>query len=244
MNAAFPVRGTLGAEASDRERSDRSLVLGGGDLVADALRVDRVEIHPQRRIQRVVGRVIILDARDAEVWRVVAGVDNDAGDRRLADLCDEFRRKRLEFLGDQVRIPAAFNIEHPFVVEVEARLETVVGAEDLEREPRGNDLSDRGWNERLIGVLREQLIALGIHHEHDRRWGKGRNLLLEISQSRGGHQQQGKGEQARPHGDSSGGRRASNLRSQVDETQALRHQDHIISPFSSQRPPNAEARRS
>ena len=43
------------------------LLLRGDHLVADALGVDRVEIHRQRRIQRVVSRVIILDAGDAQV---------------------------------------------------------------------------------------------------------------------------------------------------------------------------------
>ena len=66
-DAAVSVRGAFRAEPGDRDRGDRSLLLRGDHLVADALGVDRVEIHRQRRIQRVVSRVVILDAGDAQV---------------------------------------------------------------------------------------------------------------------------------------------------------------------------------
>src|ERR1700733_4647229 len=49
-DAAFSVRWTLRAESGDRDRGDRSLRLRGDHLVADALGVDRVEIHPQRPV--------------------------------------------------------------------------------------------------------------------------------------------------------------------------------------------------
>src|SRR6202043_1743680 len=52
-DAALSDRWTLRAEPSDRERGYRSLPLRGAHLIADALRVDRVEIPPQRRIQPV-----------------------------------------------------------------------------------------------------------------------------------------------------------------------------------------------
>src|SRR6202034_1629789 len=42
-DAALSVRGALGAEPSDRDRGDRSLLLRGDHLIADALSVDRVE---------------------------------------------------------------------------------------------------------------------------------------------------------------------------------------------------------
>src|SRR5271165_1475014 len=79
-DAADPVR-ALCAKLSDRERSDRSLLLRGAHLIAAAHSIDSVEIHGQRRIQRIVGHVIIFDARDAEVRRIVACVDHDARDR-------------------------------------------------------------------------------------------------------------------------------------------------------------------
>ena len=166
-DAAVSVRGALRAEPGDRDRGDRRLLLRGAHLIADALGVDRVEIHPQRRIQRVVSRVVILDARDAQVRRIVAGVNHDARDRRLADLRDECRRERRELLRDQVRIAAALDIEHAFGVEIEARFEAIVGAQHLERQPGRDDLGDGRRDEGLVGVLRDELVALGIHDEHD-----------------------------------------------------------------------------
>ena len=203
-DAAFSVR-ALGAEESDRERRDRGLRLGGTHFCAAADGVDGVEIHRQRRVHRVVGYGVILDARDAEVRGIVAPVNHDARDRRLADLGDEIFRQRRELLRDQERIAAAAHVEHALVIEIEAGLEAVVGAEDLDGQPRGHDLGDRGRDERLVSVLRDQLLALGVHGEDDRRWRKGRDLLLEVRQRRGGQEEQGKGEQARRHGESNGG---------------------------------------
>jgi len=55
------------------------------------------------------------------------------------------------------------------------------------------------------GVLSDQLVALFVHDEHQPRWSKRRDLLLGAGKRRGGQQEQGEGEQARPHGDSSAG---------------------------------------
>ena len=85
-------------ELADRERGDRGLLLGGAHLVAAAHGVDRVEIHRQRGVQRIVGLVGVLDARDAEVRRVVARVEHDAGDRLLADRRDQLGRERRQLL--------------------------------------------------------------------------------------------------------------------------------------------------
>ena len=74
------------------------LLLRGAHLIAAAHSVDSVEIHRQRRIQRIVGLVIILDARDAQVRRIVAGVNHDARDRRLADFRDQIGRERRQLL--------------------------------------------------------------------------------------------------------------------------------------------------
>src|SRR5271156_1173464 len=96
-DAAFSIR-SLGAEESDRERRDRRLGLGGAHFGAAAHGVDGVEIHRQRRGQRVVGYDIILDARDAKVRRIIAAVNHDAGDRTLADLGAELGREWRELL--------------------------------------------------------------------------------------------------------------------------------------------------
>ena len=170
--------------------------------VAAALGVDRVEIHPQRRIQRVVSRVIVLDARDAQVRRIVAGVNHEARDRRLADLRDQRARKRRQFLRDQVGIAAALNVEHPFVVEVEARLEAIVGAKNFEREPRRHDLGDGRRDEGLVGVLSDELVALGIHHKHGRRRSERRDCFFDARPRGSGQEEQNKSEQTRPHCDS------------------------------------------
>ena len=72
---------TLGAprpELADSERRDRGLLLGGVDRLALAHGVDRVEVHRERGVQRVVGLVGVLDARDADVGGVVARVEHDA----------------------------------------------------------------------------------------------------------------------------------------------------------------------
>src|SRR5262249_4378878 len=61
-------------ELVDRERGDRGLLLGGVHLLAATHGVDTVEIHRQRGVQGIVGAAGVLDARDAEVRRVVARV--------------------------------------------------------------------------------------------------------------------------------------------------------------------------
>ena len=177
-DAALSVR-PLRAEESDRERRDRRLLLGGANLGAAAHRVDGVEIDRQRRVQRIIGEVVILDAGDAEVRRIVAAVDHDAGDRRLSDSGDKLGRQRLELLRDQERIAAAANVKHALGVEIEPGLEPVVGAQNLHRQPRGHDLGDRGRDERLVGVLGDELVALGVHNQHDRRWIERRDLVLK-----------------------------------------------------------------
>ncbi len=204
-DAAVSVGGTLRAVPRDRGRGDRRLLLRGDHFVADALRVDRVEIHPQRRIQRVISRVIVLDAGDAQVRGIIARVNHEARDRRLSDLCDERARERRQFLGDQVGIAAAPDIEHPFGVEVEARFEAIVGAQNLERQPRRHDLGDGRRGEGCVGVLGDELVALGVHDEHDPRGRERRDRLIEAGQRRGGQEQQSKSEQTRPHGESGAG---------------------------------------
>ena len=105
--------------------------------------------------------------------------------------------------------PPPAHVQHAVAVQIEAGLEAVVGAEDLQRQPRGHDLGDRGRNEGLVGVLGDELVALGVHHEHQPRRSERRDLLLDAGQGGSGQQEQGEGEgegegeQARPHGDSS-----------------------------------------
>jgi hypothetical protein len=74
------------------------LLLGGTHLVAAAHGGDGVEIHRQRGVHRIIGLVGVLDARDAEVRRVVARVQHDAGDRLLAHRRDQLGRERCELL--------------------------------------------------------------------------------------------------------------------------------------------------
>jgi hypothetical protein len=197
--------GTARPELADRERSDRGLVLGGANPVALAHGVDRVEVHRERGVQRVVGLISFLDARDAEVGGVVARVEDDAGDRLLADGGDQLRRELSQLLGDQEGVSAPAHVQHPVVVEVEAGLEAVVAAQDLHCQPGRHDLGDRGRNEGLVGVLSDPLFPLGVHYEHEPRWSESRDLLLGAGQGGGGQQKQGAGEQARPHGDSNAG---------------------------------------
>jgi hypothetical protein len=40
--------------------------------------VDRVEVHRERGVQRVVSLIGVLDARDADVGGVIARVEHDA----------------------------------------------------------------------------------------------------------------------------------------------------------------------
>ena len=199
-DAAAPV-GASRPELADRERRDRGLRLGGGDPVALAHGVDGVEVHRQRGVQRVVGLAGVLDARNAEVGRIVARVEDDAGDRLFADGGDQLLRELSQFLGDQEGIAAAAHIEHPILVQVELGLETVAAGQDLHRQPRGHDLGDRGRGEGLVRVLGDQLVALVVHHQHQRRGRHRRDLLLDAGERRRGHQEQGESEQAKPHGD-------------------------------------------
>ena len=123
------------AELADGERGDRGLLLGGVDTVAFAHGVDGVEVHGERGVQRVVGFARVLDARDAEVGRVVARIEHDAGDRLLADRLDELFRERRQLLGDEEGIAASAHVEHAILVQVEFGLEAVVAAKDLHRQP-------------------------------------------------------------------------------------------------------------
>lgn len=71
-------------------------------------------------------------------------------------------------------------------------LEAVVRAEHLQREPSGDDLGDRGRNERLVGVLRHEFLAIGIHNQHQRRRRQRRDLLLDVGEGLSGQQEPGK----------------------------------------------------
>ena len=111
------------------------------------------------------------------------------------------RREQRQLFGDQEGIAAPAHVQHPVVVQVEAGLEAVVAAQDLHRQPGRHDLGDGGRDEGLVSVLGHQLVALFVHHEHQPRRSQRRDLLLGAGQGRGGQQEQGEGEQARPHGD-------------------------------------------
>ena len=107
-----------------------------------------------------------------------------------------------QLFGDQKGIAATANVEHPVAVQVEAGLEAVVGAQDLHRQPGGHDLGDGGRHEGLVSVLNHELVALFVHHEHQPRRSERRDLLLGTGQGLGGQQEQGEGEQVRPHDNS------------------------------------------
>ena len=95
---------TLGAprqELANSERRDRGLLLGGADRLALADGVDRVEVHRERGVQRVVGLIGVLDARDTDVGGVVARVEHDAAERLLTDCGDQRRRELSQLFGDQ-----------------------------------------------------------------------------------------------------------------------------------------------
>ena len=77
----------------------------------------------------------------------------------LADCGDQLRRELSQLFGDQKRIAAPANVEHPIAVQVEAGLEAIVAAQDLHRQPRGHDLGDGGRDEGLVSVLNHQLVA-------------------------------------------------------------------------------------
>ena len=164
------------------------------DRLALAHGVNRVEVHRERGVQRVVGLVGVLDARDADVGGVVARVEHDAAERLFADCGDQRRRELSQLFGDQKRIAAPANVEHPFAVQVEAGLEAIVAAQDLHRQPRGHDLGDGGRDEGLVSVLNHQLVALFVHREHQPRRSERRDLLLGAGQGLGGQHEQGAGE--------------------------------------------------
>ena len=208
-------------ELTDRDWGDRRLFLGGADRLALAHGGDRVEVHRQRRVQRVIRFVGVLDARDAEIGGVVARIEHDAGDRLLADGGDQLLRERRELLGDQEGIAAAAHIQHPLVVQVELGLEAVVAAEHLHRQPCRHDLGDGGRDERLIRVLGDQLFALGVDHEHEPRRRHRRDLLLGAGEGRCGQQEQSECKQARRHGDSSAGATFCDLWAYASDTQGL-----------------------
>ena len=133
---------------------------------------------------------------------IVARVEHDAGEWLLADRGDQRRREQSQFFGNQEGISAPAHVQDPVVVQIEAGLEAVVTAQDLHRQPSGHDLGDRGRDEWLVGVLGHQLVAIGVHHEHQPRRSERRDLLLDTGQAWGGQQEEGKEQQARPHGDS------------------------------------------
>src|SRR6476659_1573760 len=56
---------------------------------------------------------------------------------------------------------------------------------DFHRQPGCHDLGDGGRDEWLISVLGHQLVALGVHHEHQPLRSEGRDVLLDAGQSRG-----------------------------------------------------------
>ena len=153
-------------ELADRQRRDRGLRLGGDDRLALAHGGDRIEVHGERGVQRVIGLAGVLDARDAQVGGVVARVEHDAGDGLLADRGDQLLGERRQLLRDQKGIAASAHVQHSVVVQVEFRLEAVVAAQDFHRQPCGHELGDRGRDERLVHVLGDQLVALLVDHQH------------------------------------------------------------------------------
>ena len=111
-------------------------------------------------------------------------------ERLLADCGDQRRRELSQLFGDQKGIAATANVEHPVAVQVEARLEAVVGAQNLHRQPCGHNLGDGGRHEGLVSILSHQLVALFVHHEHQPRRSKRCELLLGTGQGLGGGQQE------------------------------------------------------
>jgi hypothetical protein len=138
--------------------------------------MDGVEVHREGRVQRVVRLAGVLDAWDAKVGRVVARVQHDSAQGLPPGHDNERQREPCQLLGDEEGVAAAANVEHAVVVQVEAGLEAVVGAEDLHREPGGHDLGDGRRHEGPIGVLSHQFVALLVHHEHQRLRGQRRSL--------------------------------------------------------------------
>ena len=103
-------------------------------------------------------------------------------------------------------VAATPHVEHPLVVEVEAGLKR----DSLPGTPRSSasqalSPNDRGRDEGHIGILGDQLRALGVHHQHQRRRSEGRDFLPDAGEGRGGQQEQSKSDQAKPHGDFSAG---------------------------------------
>ena len=192
-DATAALRAT-GQELAASERRDRGLLLGGLNRLALAHGVNRIEVHRERGVHRVVSFGGVLDPRDADIGGVVARVEHDAAYRRLADCGDQLRRELSQLFGDQKGIAAPADVEHPVAVQVEAGLEAIVAAQDLHRQPGGHDLGDGGRDEGLVRVLSHQLVALFVHHEHQRRRSERRDLLLDTGQSLGGQQEQGAGE--------------------------------------------------
>ena len=197
-DAAAPSRSALG-ELADRQRRDRRLLLAGDDARATSHGADRVEIDGQRGIQRIVGFRRVLDAGNSHVGWIIAGVEHDARQRGLADRADQLLCEWRKLLGNQEGIAAAAHIQNPLVIEVEARLEPVVAAERLERQPDGDEFGDGGRNERVIRILRDQLIALRIDDVDQRSRRQRRDLLPGASQGPHGQNEQGDDEQAKPH---------------------------------------------
>ena len=92
------------------------------------------------------------------------------------------RREQSQLFGDQKGI-AAPRRRAPGRRPGKAGLEVVVAAQDLHRQPGGHDLGDGGGDEAARRRPSHQLVALFVHHQHQRRLSERRDLLLGAGQS-------------------------------------------------------------
>ena len=123
----------------------------------------------ERGVEGVVGAAALFNARDAKARRLVAGVDDDAGERLCCtDRLNELRGEQGKLLRDQEGIAAAAHIKHTLCRE-EAGPKAVVLTQYLQREPDGHNLGDGGRDERRVGVLSNEFVAIGVHHQHQAR---------------------------------------------------------------------------
>jgi len=159
--AAAPGR----ARHLEGQRDHRGLLLGGGDGVAIDDHEDGVEVHRQRRVERVVGVVALGHPRDGDAGLEVRVVQHQPGEL-LATLGQQRRRQQVQLLGDQVGVAVALDVQHPGLVQVEVGREPVVWPQHLHRCQRSGDLEARRGDERAIGVELHEGLTLGVYHHH------------------------------------------------------------------------------
>ena len=165
------------------DRDDRCVACRGrGEREANRFEIDEERVGPDVvRLERlaVEGGRIVRDGREKRP------IEHEIAVHRVEPACAQRRHERLPLLDGYLRVAAAFEheiaVEHAALeraAEVRFGLPAIVGAEELERRERRDELHHRGGVERAIDLLRKERPA-PVHFLDDDADRVERNLRVE-----------------------------------------------------------------